>query len=1169
MLNSMQLDTKREAWKEFTLDKKFTQSEGYILLSGIQALVRLPIDQHLADKRRQLNTATFISGYRGSPLAGFDSALWQNQKLLSSHNIFFTPGVNEELGATAVFGSQIANMLPQPKFDGVLGMWYGKAPGVDRSGDVFKHANFAGVGRYGGVLAIAGDDPISKSSTLPSHSEVAFYDAQLPILFPGNSQEVLDFGRLGFELSRYSGLWVGFKFVTNVADEFSTAEVSPDRVIIEDPQFFYNGKPWQHTQNTYLLTPYSLTMEKELVMGRIEAAKRFAATNGVNVITLPNPSAWLGIVAAGKTYYDMRQALHEMGLDDDELRRLGIRLLKIGMLYPIDNEVIYEFADGLQEIFVIEEKRSFIEMFIREILYNRTERPTVVGKHDEKGNMLVPAYGELDPDILVTVIAKRLTGKIDTQSIENRLNQIKNASSVGMINLNTPSRSPFYCSGCPHNTSTVAPDGALVAGGIGCHTMTLLIPDRPVIGITQMGGEGAQWVGASPFTESNHLFQNIGDGTLFHSGWLAVRQAIAANVNITYKILYNSAVAMTGGQNIDGGMPLHEMTVALLSEGVKRIIITTDKPDKYPNTKRWMENIEIWHRDRIQEAQTALSKVQGVTVLIHDQECAAELRRKRRRGLAVEPEMRVFINESVCEGCGDCGEKSNCLSVFPVETEFGRKTQIHQSSCNKDYSCLKGDCPAFITVIPQKSEKKKPVFEMNFDLPDVMIPQSDEYSLYMMGIGGTGVVTMNQVLATAAMLDGKFIHGLDQTGLSQKGGPVVSHLKILNEYRETSNRISIGQADCFLVFDLLTAVEPANMSRASKQKTSAIVSTSETPTGAMIISTEETYPKANRLLNMLNQVTRRDETVCINANGLAEMLFDSHMAANLIIIGAAYQRGLIPISADAIERAIELNGVSIKTNIQAFRVGRQVVANPDWVKTIIVHRHGELTIQPAISTQARTLINSIGADGELLRLLEIRIPELIAYQNLSYAQKYADFVRNTLQKEMIAVGKTQITEAVAKYLYKLMAYKDEYEVARLHLRPEFKDALSEEFGAKSGIKYMLHPPILRAIGLKKKIGFGRWFDVMYGMLKRMKSLRGTPLDIFGYAKVRQVERQLPHLYRAMIEECLDNLGSDNYAKVLRLAELPDMIRGYEDIKLKNVEKFWYEIEKLGLTSVKP
>jgi indolepyruvate ferredoxin oxidoreductase len=1170
MLNQVQTPAiKRDAWKDFSLDKKFTQEEGYILLSGIQALVRLPIDQHLADKRRQLNTATFISGYRGSPLASFDSALWQNEKLLSAHNVKFTPGVNEELGATAVFGSQIANMLPQPKYDGVLGMWYGKAPGVDRSGDVFKHANFAGVGRYGGVLAIAGDDPISKSSTLPSHSEVAFYDAQFPVLFPGNSQEVLDMGRLGFELSRYSGLWVGFKLVTNVADEFSTAEVSPDRVIIEDPQFFYNGKPWQHTQNTYLLTPYSLVMEKELVMGRLEAAKQFASTNGVNVITVPTPSAWLGIVAAGKTYYDLRQALNEMGLNEDQLRRLGIRLLKIGMLFPMENDIINEFADGLQEIFVIEEKRSFIEMFIRDILYNRTERPTIVGKHDEKGNMLVPAYGELDPDTLVAVIAKRLVGKIDSEEIENRLNQIRNGSSVGMINLNTPSRSPFYCSGCPHNTSTVAPDGALVAGGIGCHTMTLLIPDRPVIGITQMGGEGAQWVGASPFTESNHLFQNIGDGTLFHSGWLAVRQAVAANVNITYKILYNAAVAMTGGQNIDGGMALPEMTVALRSEGVKRIIITTDKPEKYPSTARWMEGIEIWHRDRIDEAQRLLSGIEGVTVLIHDQECAAELRRKRRRGLAEEPEMRVFINEAVCEGCGDCGEKSNCLSVFPVETEFGRKTQIHQSSCNKDYSCLKGDCPAFVTVIPQKVEKKKPVFDMNFNLPDVTLPQSDEYSLYMMGIGGTGVVTMNQVLATAAMLDGKFIHGLDQTGLSQKGGPVVSHLKILNGYRETSNRISIGQADCFLVFDLLTAVEPSNMSRASKAKTSAIVSTSETPTGAMIISTEEAYPKTNRLLNMLNQVTLQDETVCLNANGLAEMLFDSHMAANLIIIGVAYQRGLMPISAEAIERAIELNGVSVKTNIQAFRVGRQVVANPEWVKTISIQRHGEQIIQPVISAQARAIIDSIGAQGELLRLLEIRVPELITYQNSGYAQKYADFVRNTLQKEMASVNKAELTEAVARYLYKLMAYKDEYEVARLHTRSEFKDTLSEEFGQKAGIKYMLHPPMLRAIGLKKKIGFGRWFDVMYAMLKRMKMLRGTPLDLFGYAHVRRVERQLPNLYRAMIEECLEKLTDANYEKAVKLASLPDMIRGYEDIKLRNVEKFWAEVEKLGLTSVRP
>ncbi|MDZ4671263.1 MAG: indolepyruvate ferredoxin oxidoreductase family protein [Phototrophicales bacterium] len=1170
MLNQIQTsEKKQEAWKEFSLDKKFTQSEGYILLSGIQALVRLPIDQHLADKRRQLNTATFISGYRGSPLAGFDTALWQNQKLLSGHHVFFTPGVNEELGATAVFGSQIANMLPQPKYDGVLGMWYGKAPGVDRSGDVFKHANFAGVGRHGGVLAIAGDDPISKSSTLPSHSEVAFYDAQSPVLFPGNSQEVLDLGRLGFELSRYSGLWVGFKLVTNVADEFSTAEVSPDRVIIEDPQFFYNGKSWQHTQNTYLLTPYSLTMEKELVTGRLEAAKRFASTNGVNVITVPTPSAWLGIVAAGKTYYDMRQALNEMGLDEDQLRRFGIRLLKIGMLFPMDNEIVNEFAEGLEEIFVVEEKRSFIEMFIRDILYNRTERPLVVGKQDEKGNMLIPAYGELDPDTLVAVIAKRLAGRIESEQIENRLNQIRNGSSVGMINLDTASRSPFYCSGCPHNTSTVTPDGSLVAGGIGCHTMTLLIPDRPVIGITQMGGEGAQWAGASPFTDVNHIFQNIGDGTLFHSGWLAVRQAVASNVNITYKILYNAAVAMTGGQNIDGGMALPEMTVALLAEGVKRIIITTDKPEKYPATTRWMERVEVWHRDRIDEAQRLLRDVDGVTVLIHDQECAAELRRKRRRGLADEPEMRVFINEAVCEGCGDCGEKSNCLSVFPVETEFGRKTQIHQSSCNKDYSCLKGDCPAFVTVIPQKTEKKKPVFDMNFDLPAVALPQADEYSIYMMGIGGTGVVTTNQVLATAAMLDGKFIQGLDQTGLSQKGGPVVSNLKIMTEYRETSNRISTGQADCFLVFDLLSAVEPANMSRASKAKTRAIVSTSETPTGAMVISTSEQYPKTSRLLNMLGQVTNKDETVCLNANGLAEMLFDSHMAANSIMIGAAYQRGLLPISAEAIERAIELNGVSVKTNIQAFRVGRQVVANPDWVKTITIHRHGDLSIQPVISAQARHLIDSIGSEGDLLALLEIRIPELIAYQNIAYAQKYAMFVRDTLQKETARVGKNQLTEAVARYLYKLMAYKDEYEVARLHTRPEFRETLSEEFGQKAGIKYMLLPPILRAIGLKKKIGFGRWFDVMYGMLKRMKMLRGTPLDVFGYAKVRRVERQLPALYCAMITECLENLADDNYVKAVKLAELPDMIRGYEYIKLRNVSKFWVEVEKTGLTTVRP
>ncbi|MBC7871543.1 MAG: indolepyruvate ferredoxin oxidoreductase family protein, partial [Chitinophagaceae bacterium] len=699
----------------FTLEDKYTKEEGWILLSGIQAIVRLPLDQHRADKKRGLNTATLVSGYRGSPLGGLDITIQQSDRIMQENQVHLLPAINEELGATAIFGSQIANMLPNPKYDGVLGMWYGKAPGVDRSGDIFKHANFAGVGRNGGVLALAGDDPISKSSTLPSHSEVALYDALFPILYPGSTQDILDLGRLGFELSRFSGLWVGFKIVTNVADEFSTAQISPDRVIIETPEFSYNGKPWHHNQSTRLLTPYSLAMEREIHDGRLEAAKLFAAANGINCITVPTPNAWLGIVTAGKTYYDVRQALHELGLDEEQLRHYGIRLLKIGMLFPMETQIIHEFAQGLDEILVIEEKRAFMELFIRDILYHRSERPNIVGKRDEYENMLISPHGELDVDKIAQIVAKRISQRITLDSIQARIQQIQAPTDILTVPL--LSRSPFFCSGCPHNSSTVLPEGSLAGAGIGCHTMTLLSGSETTIGLTQMGGEGVQWVGASQFSNVNHMFQNLGDGTLFHSGSLAIRQSIAAKVNITYKILYNSAVAMTGGQDADGAMPVPELTLALKAEGVGKIIVTSDEPDKYAEGTKWADGVEIWHRDRLDEAQRVLREIPGVTVLIHDQECAAELRRKRKRGLAPEPETRVFINEAVCEGCGDCGVKSNCLSVFPVETEFGRKTQIHQSSCNKDYSCLKGDCPAFITVIPGEKAVQRE-YDINTDLPE-------------------------------------------------------------------------------------------------------------------------------------------------------------------------------------------------------------------------------------------------------------------------------------------------------------------------------------------------------------------------------------------------------------------------------------------------------------------
>lgn len=1148
---------------DFSLRDRYTLENGRIVLSGLQALVRLPIDQHRADQRNNLHTGTLISGYRGSPLGGLDSLLERLPTLLSKHHITFIPAVNEELGATAVFGSQTANLLPKPKYDGVLGMWYGKGPGVDRSGDIFKHANFTGVGKNGGVLALAGDDPSAKSSTIPSHSEVALYDAMMPVLFPGNVQEILDLGRLGFELSRYSGLWTGFKIVTNVADEYSSARVGLDRIQIVDPQFTVNGQPWQPTQNTALLAPHSLILEKEVHEGRIEAAKAFARVNDINQITVPTRDAWLGIIASGKTYYDVRQALMDIGLSDEDLMRKGIRLLKLGMIFPIEPEVLKEFATGLEEILVIEEKRSFIEMFCKEILYGRTDAPRIVGKLDDNGRKLVKADSELDADEIVRILARRLEDRIEIPNLDRRLNELSMIPDLGTIPL--LSRQPYFCSGCPHNRSTNLPEDSIAGAGIGCHTMVLLM-DRETSGVTQMGGEGVNWVGASYFSDTPHMFQNLGDGTFAHSGSLAIRQAIATGTNITYKILYNSAVAMTGGQEADGGMPVPELTQMLHAEGVQKIIVVSSEPSRFPPQTKWAQGVDVWDRDRFEEAQLILRDTPGVTVLIYDQECAANLRRKRKRGYAVDPSLRIFINEAVCEGCGDCGVKSNCLSVQPVETEFGRKTQIHQSSCNKDYTCLDGNCPAFITVIPDENQpaKEEQIYSVDRPIPEPNRLVNGNTNVFLMGIGGTGVVTSNQIIGTAAVLDGYHIRALDQTGLSQKGGPVVSNLKISDKPVDISNKVANGTADAFLVFDVLTATSPKNLIRANPNRSVAVVSTSKVPTGSMVRDTTVEFPEKDRLLEIINRQTMAGDNVYCDAIGLAEALFDNHMMANMIVIGAAYQSGIFPMSADSIEQAIELNGVKVEANQNAFRVGRLLVADPDWLASLDLDRKGQIEIRPTITPEAQQLIDSIGADGELQRLLEIRVPELIAYQNITYAQQYVEDVKAVYDKEqVICAGVTDLSEAVARYLFKLMAYKDEYEVARLSLKSEVHDAMAGQFGKNATIHYNLHPPILKAFGLKKKIKFGRWFDNAYRLLTRMKGLRGTAFDIFGYDHVRKIERDLIQQYRELVFSAVNQLTRDNHTQAVQLASLPDIIRGYDEIKLANVEKFWQEVQALG------
>ncbi|HEY8369911.1 MAG TPA: indolepyruvate ferredoxin oxidoreductase family protein, partial [Thermodesulfobacteriota bacterium] len=1133
-------------------------------------------DQHRADRRRGLRTAAFVSGYRGSPLAGLDTAIERAGAILREHDIVFSNGLNEELAATAIFGSQMAHLFPGAKYDGVFGMWYGKGPGVDRSGDIFKHANLAGVGPHGGVLALAGDDPHAKSSTIPSASEPTFYDAQFPIIYPGSLQEVLDLGLHGYALSRYSGLWVGVKCVTNVCDEAATVEVSPDRVRPVLPDFRPGGEPFVAQVDPRLMTPHSLDLERTRET-RLVAARLYAAVNRLNRIVVRGEHDRIGIVAAGKTWYDVRQALRDLGLDDAALREAGIRLLKIGMLYPLEREVVKEFARGLREIVVVEEKRPFLELFIRDILYHTADRPNVVGKADEEGRPLVPAYGELEPEFVTRLLARRLAGLALPESARARIATLE-AIERRAVPL-TVARTPYFCSGCPHNTSTQVPEGSTAGGGIGCHTMAMFLPSRHTVGVTPMGGEGVQWVGMAPFTTMPHMFQNLGDGTLFHSGYLAIKQAVASGANITYKILYNGAVAMTGGQQAAGQVSIPALTRQLEAEGVTAIALVSDDPEKWKSAPL-AKLTTVHHRDELLEVQARLRDTPGTTVLVYDQQCAAEKRRLRKRGKQAEPAMRVFINEAVCEGCGDCGVKSNCLSVQPVDTEFGRKTRIHQSSCNKDYSCLKGDCPSFLTVEPAgapaplpAAKPKRPIPKVEVPLPEpaYRAPFREGYAIYMMGIGGTGVVTVNGLLGTAALLDGRRVRGLDQTGLSQKGGPVVSSLKIFDrESPDVANRVGAGEADLYLGFDLLGAANPKNLERAHPDRTSAVVSVSRVATGEMVANAATHFPDPFVLTRTIERHTREGRNVYLDAEAIAEGLFADHMASNLVTLGAAYQAGYIPISAESIERAIELNGVAVEMNRQAFRWGRRYVADRAAVDAALRAASGQPAPEVAsrgnghaaspadrLSTRERAaadrLLAASGATGDLLRLLETRVPELIAYQNVRYAERYVDAVARVAREEQaLRPGSTALAEAFARNLFKLMAYKDEYEVARLLLRDEPTAEIRRYFPEGARVSYNLHPPLLRAMGLRRKLRLGPWFRPALAMLRGLKGLRGTPLDPFGRAEVRRVERALPAEYRGLVDRAL---AARDYDTAVALAELPDMVRGYEEIKLRSVAAF--------------
>ncbi|MFF4236550.1 indolepyruvate ferredoxin oxidoreductase family protein [Actinomadura geliboluensis] len=1127
---------------------------GRIALGGVHALVRLLLDQRRADARRGLRTAGFVSGYRGSPLGGLDQQLMRDATLLEGHDIRFVPGVNEELAATAVYGSQLAEHLPGPLYKGVFGLWYGKAPGVDRSLDAFKHANWLGTSALGGVLAVVGDDPSCKSSTLPSATEGALAEAFMPVLVPGSVADVLRLGRHGFEMSRFSGAWTGFKVVTDVADshEIIAAEPVPDPVL---PEFAWRGRPWKPTRRPGVDLKDTTSLEPEVLEGRLRAAAAYAAANGLDRIEGAADDASLGLVAAGRTYLELREALDRLGLDDAALARRGVRLLRLAMIHPLDRDRIRAFARGLREIVVVEEKRGFVEAQIRDVLYDQAERPAVYGKYGPGGAALVPPDGGLDADRLVTALARLLADRVGAEHVDLRDPVL--APRKPAINLLAPARTPYFCSGCPHNRSTVVPDGSVAASGIGCHVMTVF-QDRS-IGTTQMGGEGAMWVGAAPFSGTGHLFQNLGDGTFFHSGSLAVRQAVAAGTNITFKLLYNAAVAMTGGQDADGGADPAAITRMLHAEGVAKIVVVADDPSRYPRGTAWAPGVRVRHRDDLDAVQRELREIPGVTVLLYDQACAAESRRKRKRGLAPDPKTRVLINEAVCEGCGDCGVKSNCLSVEPVETEFGRKTQINQTSCNKDYSCVDGDCPSFVTVTPGERKARPSLPEIGeLDEPGA---RPDAADVLLVGIGGTGVVTVNQVLATAALIDGRHARALDQTGLSQKAGAVVSHLRIGDADRDRPGMVGAGGADAYLVFDALAATTEPNLRRCAPGRTAAVVSTSEVPTGRMITDTSAALPPSASLVQRIAGRTDAGRLVALDALALAERWFGSTTTANLIVVGAAYQAGLLPLSAKAIEEALALNGVQVAANVQAFRAGRRLVLEPDWAAE---PAPAAAAVAPrpldATAPAATALVDAAGVDGELARVLRIRVPDLAAYQDLALAERYLNAVLRVDRAERDAGGTGQrLAVAVARNLYKLMAYKDEYEVARLHLDPELARRVEEQFGPGSTVSYMLHPPLLRAVGLDRKIALGRTARPAFRALRAMRRLRGTPFDPFGAAAQRRAERRLVTGYVAVVNELVAGLRSgadaDRRDLAVRIAELPDVIRGYEDVKTANIARY--------------
>ncbi|MEX2423058.1 MAG: indolepyruvate ferredoxin oxidoreductase family protein [Acidimicrobiia bacterium] len=1137
-------------WDEYRLEDRYDRDAGRVFMTSIQALARIPGEQLRMDRVAGHTTAAFLSGYPGSPLGGFDMEVTRMLRRYPDLPIVHRAGVNEELAASAVMGSQLAAARPDARYDGVLGVWYGKAPGLDRATDAIRHGVFAGTSPLGGVVALVGDDPAAKSSTMPSSSDAALIDLHMPILYPGNTIECLELGLHGVAISRASGLWAAMKIVTPVADGSGTVDLPPlDREPVIPA---HDARP--HPSAVFLGSARMIAAEEEFRTTRAELAYRYGVENGLNRIAVDPPDAWIGIVATGYTYYEMTEALHRLGLRDDQaIRDAGIRLLQLRMPVPFDAEMVHRFARGLTEIVVVEEKNPTLEWLIKDTLYDFGDRPTVVGKTHPDGRPLMPSHGLLDTDAILPGLRERLSERLG-----ERLAPLRAGGERTLIPLSI-NRTPFFCSGCPHNWGTKVPEGALVGAGTGCHGMSLLMGEERVgetFGITAMGNEGAHWIGMEPFVGTSHVFQNFGDGTYFHSGQLAIQAAIGAGVSITFKILYNSTVAMTGGQDASFSVGVPALCSILLAQGVKQVLITAPEASDYDRSQL-PAGVEVWDRTRIVEAQERLAAIDGVTVLINDQLCAAELRRDRKSNLAPTPSKRIVINHRICEACGDCGDKSNCLSVQTMDTPLGPKTAIHQASCNFDFSCIEGDCPAFMEVEVGDENRFSPLVP-----PKVPDPPSPDVigtvPIRLAGIGGTGVVTAAQVLATAAMFDGWQVAGLDQTGLSQKAGPVVSDV-ILADRVATTNLVGHGEAATLVAFDQLVAASEPVLACCDPQRTRVVVSTERVPTGAMIGHPARAFPEDEARARLLASAM---DVRMLDAAALASATTGSSGTANILMLGAAIQDGSVPVRPESVRAAIELNGVAVEANLAAFEWGRAAVAHPEVVADVL-ERHGIATgatmTVSELSESLRRRVRSLGVDDSLADHLGLLVADLVDYQSVRWAERFLDQVDRVVEVDS-GEHEWRLTAAAACCLHALMAYKDEYEVARLMLLPEAAAAAAAVGNQRPDVRWLLHPPVFKMMGRRRKARFGRRSRPFFALLARARFLRGTPFDPFGRFGMRRLERALIEDYESALARVVIGPVGERYDEAVRIAKLPETVRGYDALKERRARAFRLELD---------